>query len=61
MPLFQYITLPTTAVNDLLAYAGGLTSDLWTLIALAIGIPLAFYIISRIIGLVRAHTGRARY
>jgi len=60
MPLFSYITLPATATQDLLAYTGGLTTDLWSLISLAIGIPLAFYIISRIIGLVRTHTGRVR-
>jgi len=45
------ITVPATATVDLLAFAGGLFTDTWPLIALAIGIPLAFYIIKRVIGL----------
>ena len=59
--MFEWITVPASATEDLLAFAGGLTTDLWELIALAIGVPLAFYIIARIIGLVRSHTGKARY
>lgn len=50
-----YITLPGTATADLLAYAGDLFTDLWVVIALVIGIPLGFYIIRKVIGLVRAH------
>jgi len=59
--MFEWITVPASATEDLLAFAGGLTTDLWELIALAIGVPLAFYIISRIIGLIRSHTAKARY
>ena len=59
--MFEWITVPASATEDLLAFAGGLTTDLWELIALAIGVPLAFYIIARIIGLDRSHTGKARY
>jgi hypothetical protein len=36
------ITLPTTALGDITAYAGGLFTSLWGLVALAIGLPLAF-------------------
>ena len=49
-----YITIPGTATADLLAYAGQLFTDLWVVIALVIGIPLAFYVIRKTIGLVRA-------
>ena len=49
-----YITLPSTALADVTGYAGSLFTDLWVVIALAIGLPLAFYIIRKVIGLVRA-------
>jgi hypothetical protein len=38
--------------TDMLAYAGSLFTDLWVLIALAVGIPLAFYVIRRVIALI---------
>ncbi len=50
------ITLPVDAVDVLLAHVGVLFTDLWVLIALAIGIPLAFYIIGKVISLVRGRT-----
>jgi len=50
------ITLPVDAVDTLLAHVGVLFTDLWVLIALAIGIPLAFYIIGKVISLVRGRT-----
>jgi|GEM_PF-1720110 len=49
-----YIDLPSTALADVTGYAGALFTDLWVVIALAIGLPLAFYIIRKVIGLVRA-------
>jgi len=49
MPIIE---LPVTAAADLLAYVGQLFTDVWVLVALAIGIPLAFYVIKRSIGLV---------
>ena len=36
------ITLPTTALADVTAYAGRMFTDTWVLIALAIGLPIAF-------------------
>lgn len=45
------ITLPETAVTDVTANISTLTSDLWVVIALVIGIPLAFYVIKKVIGL----------
>jgi len=57
--MLSIITIPTTATQELLAYTGELFTDTWQLVALAIGIPLAFYIISRVIGLFRTRTRRA--
>ena len=50
--MFSYLTLPTSAPTDLFATIGAIFSDLWILIALAVGIPLAFYFIHLIISLV---------
>ena len=50
--MFSIITLPGTAQTDMLANIGELTTDLWVLIALAIGVPLAFYVIKKLIALV---------
>lgn len=47
------IELPTTALADVVAYAGDLFTDTWVLIALAIGLPLAFWVVQKIIGMVR--------
>ena len=48
----SYLTLPNSAPTDLFASVANLFSDFWILIALAIGIPLAFTIIHFIIGLI---------
>jgi hypothetical protein len=50
-----YVDIPETAVADLTGYAGTLFTDLWVVIALVIGIPLAFYVIRKVVGLVRMH------
>jgi len=50
--MFTFITIPTSTPTDLMAYAGGLLGDLWLIVVLAIGIPLAFYVIRRVIALV---------
>ncbi len=52
------ITIATGAPAELLAYVGQLFTDFWPFIALAIGIPLGFYVISRAIGLIRTRTAR---
>jgi len=57
--MFSILTIPATGTADLLAYTGELFSDTWQLVALAIGIPLAFYIIRGVIGLFRSRTRRA--
>lgn len=48
------IDLPSTAVADVSGYATGVFTDLWVVIALVIGIPLAFYVIRKVIGLFRS-------
>jgi hypothetical protein len=50
--MLTYITLPTASSSDLTAFAGSLFTDLWVLIAVAVGIPLAFYVIRKVIALV---------
>jgi len=54
--LASIITLPEGAVATLTAYIGDMFTDLWVLIALAIGIPLAFYVIGKVVSLVRGRT-----
>ena len=48
------------SVGDLTAYVGTLFNDAWPIIVLAVGIPLAFYIIKRVIGLVPKGGGAGR-
>ncbi len=45
------ITIPGTALADVLEASGVLFTDLWVLLAVAIGLPVAFYVFKRIIGL----------
>jgi len=56
--LSAYLVLPASSTTDIMAYVGGFFGDLWVLIALAIGVPLAFYIISRVVGLIRTRTSK---
>ena len=46
------INLPSTAVADLTGNASQILSDVWVLVALAIGIPLGFYLIRKVIALI---------
>jgi hypothetical protein len=50
------LTTTSGAVAEILAYTGSIFTDLWVIVALVIGIPLAFYIIRKVIGLVRGRT-----
>jgi len=47
------LEVPTGALADIMEPLGTLFTDSWTLIALAIGIPVAFYVLGKIIALVR--------
>ena len=49
------INLPSTAVADLTGNASQIMSDVWVLVALAIGIPMGFYIIRKVIALIPKH------
>ena len=48
------ISFTTETMDGITAYMGNLFTDLAPVIALVIGLPLAFWAIRRIIGLVRA-------
>lgn len=50
----NYITIPAGFIDDLLGYVGNLFTDLSVLVILVIGLPLGFWVIRRVIGLVRA-------
>ncbi|GAH91394.1 unnamed protein product [marine sediment metagenome] len=54
MILGTYITIPEAFPADLLAYSGELFTDLSLLIVLAVGLPMAFWVIRKTISLVRA-------
>jgi len=58
--MFSFITIPEGATTQLFSSASTLFNDLWVLIAVAIGIPLAFYIIKRVIGLMPKGQGGRR-
>lgn len=47
------LTIPSSAPTDLLAYAGQMVTDLWLVLVLAIGLPLAFYIIRRVVAVAK--------
>lgn len=49
--------LPSTAITSTTAYIGNLFTDLGVFIWLAIGLPLGFYVIRKVISMV---AGRAR-
>ena len=48
------LSVVSGGAGDILAFTGYLFTDLWVVIALVIGIPLAFYVIRKVIGMVRA-------
>lgn len=52
--MLTYITVDAGIAADLLAYAGTLYTDLTLVIYLAIGLPLGFWVIRKVISLVRA-------
>ena len=44
-----YLSIPTASSTDLFASAGTIFGDTWQLIIIALGVPLAFYVIPKII------------
>lgn len=52
--MLTLITLPEGFISDMLAYVGGLFTDLSPLVLVVIGLPLAFWAVRKVISLVRA-------
>lgn len=52
--MFTYVTMPETMVADIQAITTDLFTDAGLLIALAIGIPVGFWIIRSVVSLVKA-------
>lgn len=46
------IELPETAVTDLFTQAQGVITEFWPIIVIVIGIPLAFYILNKLISMI---------
>jgi hypothetical protein len=44
----SWITLPNDAFQSIMQIITNLFNDVWALITIALGVPLAFYIIARI-------------
>ncbi len=59
--MFTYVALPSSAPTDLFGATGTLLTDLWPLLALCIGVPLAFWIIEIIINLIAGRRETARF
>ena len=51
--MLSIFTMPENAITSTTAYIGDLITDAWPFIALAIGIPLAFYVVRKLISLAR--------
>jgi len=52
-PITHYLTIAPASTSDLMASAGTVATDIWQIIALAMGIPTSFFAIKGIIRLVR--------
>jgi hypothetical protein len=61
--MLSLITLPSDFIASTTAYIGQLFGDLWEVIVLAIGLPLAFWAVAKFIAVVRGgfrtRSGRA--
>lgn len=51
--MITLITLPEDFIATTTAYIGSLFTDIWIVVALVVGLPLGFWVVRRIIGLVR--------
>jgi len=51
LPLLTLFSLPEDIVSSTTAYIGDMFTDLGLLIYLAIGIPLAFFVIKKVISI----------
>ncbi len=50
-PTISYLSIPVASSTDLFSAVGNMVSDLWSLISIAMGVPLAFYVIPKVIAL----------
>jgi hypothetical protein len=59
--MFSIITMPADYATSTLAYAGAMFTDLSDVVILCVGLPVAFWVISKVIGLARQgfHTKKA--
>jgi hypothetical protein len=48
------ITIPSNFATSMLAYAGQLFTDLSTLLLVLIGLPLGFWVVRKVLSLVKA-------
>lgn len=48
----NYIDLSSVSSTELLAFAGSIFTDLWVLVVIAIGLPLGFYVIRKVIAII---------
>jgi hypothetical protein len=53
---YNYIEVDATSTTAVLAYISGLFTDVSLFVWLAIGLPLGFWVIAKVIGLVRVRT-----
>ncbi|GAI09263.1 unnamed protein product [marine sediment metagenome] len=53
---YNLVEVNATSVDYVLAYVSELFTDLSVFVWLAIGIPLGFWVISKVIGLIRGRT-----
>ena len=51
--MLTLLTIGTSTIAGMTAYVGQLFDDLGLIVVLVIGLPLAFWVIRRIVGLVR--------
>ncbi|MFA5359291.1 MAG: hypothetical protein WC310_05780 [Patescibacteria group bacterium] len=51
----QLTTSPTDALAAIGTQASGVMSTYWPVVAVAIGLPLGFYIVHKLIGIVTRH------
>ena len=51
--MIAIITLPADFIATTTAYIGSVFTDIWLLVALVIGLPLAFWAIRKVVSLVR--------
>lgn len=48
---FSFVSLPETALADISQYVPTAFTSLWVVIAVVIGLPVAFWVIRKVIGL----------